>query len=81
MNLIFCTNIRKFSYNFVVTFLLIIARHVLSTQNGKFVISLQYLEKERNELDFLHANKYQTIQQFDAINLGGHGYASPNYSK
>ena len=76
MNLIFCTNIRKFSYNFVVTFLLIIARHAPSTQNGKFLISLQYLEK-----DFLHANKYQTIQQFDAINLGGHGYASPNYSK
>ena len=82
MNMSFCTNINiKVSYNFVVTFLLFIARHAPSTQNGKFVISLQYREKERDEVDFLHANKYQNILQFDAINLGGHGQACPNYSK
>ena len=63
-------------------FLLVIARHALSTQNNKFVISLQYLKKqERDEVDFIHADKYQTILQVDAINLGGHGQACPNYPK
>ena len=33
-----------------------IASHAQSTQNSKFVISLQYLKKEgRDEVDFLHA--------------------------
>ena len=63
-------------------FLLVIARHALSTQNNKFVISLQYLKKqERDEVDFIHADKYQTILQVDAINLVGHGQACPNYPK
>ena len=80
--MIFCTNINiKVSYNFVVTSLLFIATHAPSAQNSKFVISLQYLEKEWDEVDFIHANKYQTILQFDAINLGGHGQACRNYSK
>ena len=53
--MIFCANINiKVSYNFLVTFLLFIARHPPSTQNGKFVISLQYLEKERDEVDFFY---------------------------
>ena len=39
-----------------------IASHAQSTQNSKFVISLQYLKKEgRDEVDFLHADKHQTI--------------------
>ena len=81
--MIFCMKINtKVSYKSVVTFLLVIARHVLSTQNSKFVVSLQYLEKEeRDEVDFLHAEKYQTILQVDAINLGGHCQACPNYPK
>ena len=50
-----------------------------STQNSKFVISLQYLEKEgRDEVDCMHADKHQTILQFDTINLSGHGQACPN---
>ena len=41
-----------------------------------FVISLQYLKKEgRDEVDFLHADKHQTILQVDTINFGGHGQA------
>ena len=52
-----------------------------STQNSKFVISLQYLTKEgRGEVDFLHIDK-QTILQVDTINLGAHGEACPDHSK
>ena len=44
-----------------------------STQNSKFVISLQNLKKEkRDEVDFMHADKNQTVLQVDTINLGGH---------
>ena len=43
----------KVFYKLVILFLLVIARHVQSTRNSKFVISLQYLEKEgRDEVDF-----------------------------
>ena len=50
----------KIFYKLVVSFLLVIARLVQSTQN-KFAISLQYLKKEgRGEVDFLHADKNQT---------------------
>ena len=34
--------------------------HSQSSQNSKFSMSLQYLEKEvRDEVDFLHADKHQ----------------------
>ena len=42
----------------VVMVLLVIARHAQNIQNGKFVMSLQYLKKEgKDESDFLHADK------------------------
>ena len=79
--MIFCMKINiKFFHKLVVLFLLVIARHAQSSQNSKFVISLQYLKKEgRDEVDFLHADKNQIIRQFDTINLGGHGQACLNY--
>ena len=50
VNMIFCTNTNiKVSYKLVVTFLLFIARHGLSTQKSKFVISLQYLKKKKKK--------------------------------
>ena len=50
----------------VVSFLLVIAWRAQSTQNSKFVISLQYLKKEgSDEIDFLHADKHQAILQVD----------------
>ena len=53
-----------------------------STQNSKFVMSLQYLRKEgRGEVDFSHIDKHQTILQVDTINLGGHGEACPDHPK
>ena len=77
--MIFCMEISiKVFYKLVVSFLLVIARHAQNTQNSKFVISLQYLKKEgKDEIDFLHADKYQTILQVDTINLGGHGQPLP----
>ena len=42
----------------VVMVLLVIARYAQNIQNGKFVMSLQYLKKEgKDESDFLHADK------------------------
>ena len=35
----------------------------------------------RDEVDFLHADKHQTIQQIDIINLGEHDQACPDYRK
>ena len=49
--------------------LLLVARYAQSTQNSKFVISLQYLKNEgRDEFDILHADK-QTFLQVDVVNL------------
>ena len=46
-------------------------KHSQSSQNSKFALSLQYLIKEvRDELDFLHADKYQSFQQIGFNTLG-----------
>ena len=46
----------------LVLILLVIARYNQSTLNSKFAISLQYFKKERrDEVDFLLADKHQTI--------------------
>ena len=74
-------NIKVF-YKLVVSFVLVIASHAQSTQDNKFVRSLQYLKKYgRDEVDFLLADKPQTIIQVDTINLDGQGQACPNYPK
>ena len=67
--MIFCLkrNIKVF-YQLTVSFLLVLARYAQSTQNNKFVISLQYLRKEgKAEVDFLQADKRQTFLQVDPI--------------
>ena len=46
------------------------ARHAQITQNNKFAISLQYLKKElSDEVDFLHADKHESLLQTDSIIL------------
>ena len=41
-------------------------KHSQTSQNNKFVISLQYLKKEvRGEADFFYANKHQSFLQVD----------------
>ena len=52
--MIFCmkTNIQVF-YKLLVLFVLVIASHAQTTQDIKFVVSLQYLYKDgRDEVDF-----------------------------
>ena len=59
-----------------------IARHAQITQNNKFAISLHYLKKEvSDEVDFLHADKYESLLQIDVVILMGmvkHSQSSQN---
>ena len=83
MNMIFCMKISiRVFYKSVVSLLLVIAKNAQNTQKSKLVISLQYLKKEgRDEVDFLYADKYQTIILVDTINFNGHDQASLYYPK
>ena len=63
--------ISKVFYKLISPFLVAIGRHAQYNQNDIFAKSLQYLKKEeRDEVDFLHADKHQTLLQVDAINFG-----------
>ena len=59
-----------------------VLRHAQITQNNKFAISLQYLEKEvSNEVDFLKADKHERLLQIDTMILVGmvkHSQSSQN---
>ena len=62
--------------------ILSLSNHSLSTQNKKFVISVQYFkENVKNEVEFLPAYKHQSFLQIDTIILGACGQACPNYPK
>ena len=44
------------------------ARNAPITQNNKFAFSLQYIKKElSDEVDFLHADKYESFLQIDKL--------------
>ena len=44
--------------------LMVMVKHFQSSQNSKFVMSLQYFKKEvEDEVDFLHADKPQRLLQ------------------
>ena len=46
-------------------------KHSQNSQNGKFVMSLQYLRQEvRDEFDFLHVDKHHSFLQVDFNTLG-----------
>ena len=46
--------------------------HAWITQNNKFAFSLQYLKKEvSDEIDFLHADKHESLLQIDTVTLIG----------
>ena len=57
-------------------------RHAQITQNNKFAISLQYLKKELiDEVDFLHADKHESLLQINSMILMGvtkHSQGSQN---
>ena len=93
MKLIFCLQINRYIfYKLIISVCLCIAKHVQSTQNNKFAISLQYLkENVKDEVDFLLADKHQKFLQINTIFLGMSGQATiflgmcgqacPNYLK
>ena len=58
------------------------ARHIQITQNNKFAISLEYIKKEESdEVDFLHADKHESLLQIDTMILMGivkHSQSSQN---
>ena len=45
-------------------------KHSQSSQRRKFAMSLQYLKNNRDELDFLHADKHQSFLQVAFNTLG-----------
>ena len=46
-------------------------KHSQSSQNNKFANFLQYLKKEvRDQVDFLYAEKHQSVLQVDFNTLG-----------
>ena len=56
-------------------------KHSQSSQNSKFAMSLQYLQKEvRDEVDFLHADKDESLLQIGTMIFDQDG-ASPKVSK
>ena len=59
-----------------------VASHAQITQNKKFAISLQYFKKElSDEVDFLHADKQESLLQIDTMILMGmvkHSQSSQN---
>ena len=65
MKSILCMQIStKVSYKLILWFFVGIFKHSQSSQNSKFVMSLQYLKKDvRDEVEFLHADKHQSFLQ------------------
>ena len=79
----FCIKIKTdVSYKLLLSLWVCIARHVQSSQNNKFVVSLQYLkENMKDEVEFKPADKYQRFLQIDTIILRVCGKAYPNFKK
>ena len=73
MKLILCLHINVIVFlKPILSLSLYVVRNAQITQNNKFAISLQYLEKKRGlKLIFLHAFKHESLPQFDTIILIG----------
>ena len=69
MKLIFSLQINvKGFFEFLLSFLVCVARHAQITQNSKFAVSLQCLKKEvSDEVDFLHTDKRENFLQIDTM--------------
>ena len=73
MKLIFCLqmNVKGF-FKLLLSFYVCVTRHTQITQDSKFAVSLQYLKKElSDEVDFLHADKHESLLQIDSMILMG----------
>ena len=83
MKLIFCLqmNVKGF-FKLLLSFYVCVTRHTQITQDSKFAVSLQYLKKElSDEVDFLHADKHESLLQIDSMILMGivkHSQSSQN---
>ena len=57
-------------------------KHSQSSQNSKFAMSLYNISKKvRDEVDFLDADKHQSLIQGDTFIIDGHDQVFSNYSK
>ena len=72
IKLIFCMKISiNVCYKFILWFWWAMVKHSQSPQNSKFAMFLQYLKKEvRDDVDFFHADKYQSFLQVDFNTFG-----------
>ena len=83
MKLIFCLqmNVKGF-FKLLLSFYVCVTRHTQIAQDSKFAVSLQYLKKElSDEVDFLHADKHESLLQIDSMILMGivkHSQSSQN---
>ena len=81
MELLFCMQINKPFYKFILSILLSMAGLVQSIRNNKFTKSLQYLEKEvRDKVGFC-TDKLESIQKFGTVISDGCSQACLKYSK
>ena len=59
-----------------------VARHAQITQNGKFAISLQYLQKDvGDKVVFLHADKHKSFLKIDTMIFDGEDQTFPKFQK
>ena len=92
LKLIFCTQISLLQIDIMI--LMGMVKHSQKSQKGEFAMSLQYLKKEVDEIDFLHADKHQSFLEVCFNTLGikvsykvgiiiinGHDQAFSNYAK
>ena len=74
-------NVKGF-FKLLLSFYVCVTRHTQITQDSKFAVSLQYLKKElSDEVDFLHADKHESLLQIDSMILMGivkHSQSSQN---
>ena len=61
----------KVPYKLILLYLMEMVKQSQSSQNIKFAMSFQYLQKQvRDEVDFLHADKHQSFLQVYFNTLG-----------
>ena len=84
MKLIFylLTNVEDF-FKLLLSFQVCVARHVQTTEDNKFAISLQYVKKEVSDaVDFLHTDKHETLVHKLIIRFfDGYGQAFAKFQK
>ena len=83
MKLIFCPQMNtKVCYKTIISLWAYIARYARSTQNNKFAISLQYLQKcIGEEVEFLPSDKYESLLQDDIFTLSVCSQTRSKYPK